>query len=821
MLSDLRLALRTLARAPGFTFVAVVSLALGIGANSAIFSVARALLLKPLPHANADRLAILWNTSPGLGITEDWFSTAQYFDIKQGSTAFDNLAIAIGGNENLTGQGDPARVGVIRVSSNLLPMLGAQAMLGRLFVPEDDVPGRAGTAVLGHGTWTRRFGADPGVIGRAITLNGKPYTVVGVLAAAFSLPREVLPTLGGAEDAEVLLPLPLGPEDATVRRGEDYNLIATLRPGVTVRQAQAEMDGITKRLRDEFPEFYPGNGGLTFAVIPLHEYVVGDVRQALVVLVAAVGIVLLVACVNVANLLLARAMGRQRELAIRAAIGATRWRLSRQLLTESLLLATLGGGVGLVLGHWSLDGIRLLGGGSVPRLHEIAIDGGVLVFTMAASLVSGLLFGLVPVWRLNHVAVHDALKDAAWGSGASAGWGRGQGLRRALVVGELALSVMLVVGAGLLVRSFIRLQQVPPGFNPSNVLTLELTMTGQKYGDVTAVLDTYRDIWTRLSALPGVSAVGGVSALPLSQKMAWGPITVEGRTPQPGEAFINVDQRVVSLDYFRAMQIPLRRGRLFGEQDISSAPRVIVIDERMAAELWPRQDPIGRRVRRGGFDASTTAPWMTVVGVVGGVKQDALDAESRAAMYLPHLQGPTRALTVVIRGPSSPEALTESVRKQIRALDPELPMYRVTSMAARLEESLAERRFAMLLLALFAALALGLAAVGIYGVMAYFVTQGTRELGIRMALGASPRAILLLVVRQGAGVAAAGLVLGLVAAFALSRSMESLLFGVSATDPLTFIAVPVVLALVAVLACYVPARRAAKIDPTVSLRSEY
>ncbi len=820
MLPDLRFAVRTLARTPGFTLVAVLSLALGIGANSGIFSVARALLLKPLPYANADRLVILWNTSPGLGITEDWFSTAQYFDIRQGNTTFDQVAIAIGGNENLTGQGDPSRVGAIRVSSNLLPMLGARPSLGRLFLPEDDVPGRAGTAVLGHGTWTRRFGADPGVIGRAITLNGQPYTVVGVLPASFSLPREVLPTLGGAEDAEVLLPLPLGPEDATVRRGEDYNLIATLKPGAGVHQAQAEMDAITRKLRDGFPEFYPANGGLTFAVVPLHEYVVGDVRHALVVLVAAVGIVLLVACVNVANLLLARAIGRQRELAVRAAIGASRWRLARQMLTESLLLATLGGALGLVLARWSLDGIRLLGEGSVPRLHEIAIDGSVLAFTVGASLLSGLLFGLAPVWRLNHVAVHDALKDAARGSGASAGWGRGQALRRALVVGELALSVMLVVGAGLLVRSFIRLQQVPPGFNPSNVLTLELTMTGQKYGDATAVLDTYRDIWTRVSALPGVSAVGGVSSLPLSQMMAWGPITVEGRTPQPGEAFINVDQRIVSTGYFRAMEIPLRRGRTFGEQDIRSAPRVVVIDQRMADQLWPNQDPIGRRVRRGGFDANSTAPWMTVVGVVGGVKQDALDAESRAAMYLPHLQFPTRALTVVVRGPSSPEALTDSVRQQIRALDPELPMYRVTSMAARLDKSLAERRFSMLLLALFAALALGLATIGIYGVMAYFVTQGTRELGIRMALGASPRAILLLVVGQGAAVAAAGLVIGLGAAFALSRFMESLLFGVGATDPLTFTAIPLALALVALLACYVPARRASRIDPTVSLRSE-
>jgi predicted permease len=701
-----------------------------------------------------------------------------------------------------------------------LTALGATAAHGRLFLPEDDVPGRAGTAVLSHGTWTRRFGGDPSIVGRAITLNGEPYTVVGVLARSFSLPREVLPTLGGAEDAEVLLPLPLGPEAATVRRGEDYNLLATLAPGVTVAEAQARMNGLTARLREGYPEFYPANGGLTFAVVPLQEYVVGDVRSALVVLIAAVGGVLLVACVNVANLLLARAIGRQRELAVRAAIGASRWRLARQMLTESVLLAGAAGALGLLLARWSLDGIRLLGAGSVPRLHEIAIDGPVLLFTAAAALGSGLLFGLAPVWRLNHVAVHDALKDAAHGSGAAGGWGRGQGLRRALVVGELALSVTLVVAAGLLVRSFVQLQRVPPGFNPANVLTLELMLTGQKYGDATAVLETYRQVWGRLMTLPGVHAAGGVTSLPLSQMMAWGPITVEGRVPQLGEAFINVDQRIAGGDYFRAMQIPLVRGRLFSEQDIRSAPRVIVIDTRMAGELWPGEDAIGKRVRRGGFDASSTAPWMTVVGVVGHVKQDALDADSRMAMYLPHLQFPARALNVVVRSAAVPEALAASVRREITAVDAELPVFRVKSMEARVSESLAERRFSMLLLALFAALALGLATIGIYGVMAYFVTQGTRELGIRMALGASPRDILLLVVGQGAVVAAAGIAIGLAAAFALGRFMQSLLFGVAATDPLTFVAVPLTLGLVALLASYLPARRAARIAPTVSLRSE-
>ena len=819
-MSDLRLALRSLVRTPGFTLVAVISLALGIGANTAIFSVAQALLLRPLPYAGADRLVILWNTSPGIGITEDWFSTAQYFDIRSSATAFESLAIAIGGNQNLTGQGDPARVGVIRVSSNLLPMLGARALHGRLFLPEDDGPGRAGTAVLNHGTWTRRFGADPSIVGGAITLDGQPYTVVGILPSGFSLPREVLPTLGGAEDAEVLLPLPLGPEDATVRRGEDYNLLARLGPGVTVADAQGQMNALTARLRAGFPEFYPANGGLAFAVIPLHDYVVGDVRQALLVLVGAVGIVLLVASVNVANLLLARALARQRELAVRTALGASRWRIARQLLAESLVLAAVGGALGLVLAQWGLDGIRVLGAGSVPRLQEIAIDRGVLAFTAFVSIATGLLFGLVPVWRAGRVPVHETLKDAARGSAAGGGWSRGHGLRRALVIAEVALAVMLVAGAGLLVRSFLRLQQVEPGFNPDRVLTAELTMTGQRYGNADAVLDAYREIWSRLSALPGVRSVGGVTALPLSQMMAWGPITVEGRVPQPGEAFINVDQRIVGAGYFETMQIPLLRGRLFGGQDIRSAPRVIVIDQRMADELWPGEDPIGRRVRRGGFDASSTAPWMTVIGVVGRIKQDALDAESRMAMYLPHRQFPTRALNLVVRGAVDPGSLAEGVRQQVRAVDAGLPLFRVRSMAARVDASLAERRFSTLLLLLFAGLALSLAAIGVYGVMAYFVAQGTRELGIRMALGASPRAILALVVGQGAVVAAAGLTLGLAGAIGFGRLIERLLFGVSATDLVTLLSIPVLIAAVALAACYIPARRAARIDPTVALRAE-
>jgi predicted permease len=821
MLADLRDAFRGFTRNPGFVVAAVLSIALGVGANTAIFSVASALLLRPLPYQDPDRLTILWSRSPGLGIAEDWFSTAQYFDIKTAGASFDEVAIAIGGNDNLTGDGDPERIGTLRVSSNLLPMLGARAAAGRLFVAADEVPGAAGAALLGHGTWMRRYGGDPLVIGKPIALNGQPYRIVGVLPASFSLRREVMPTLGGAADAEIVVPLPLGPEAPNTRNREDYNILARLKAGRSVQQARAEMDTITARLRRDYPAFYPPNGGLTFDVLPLHEQVVGNVRQSLIVLVGAVGFVLLIACANVANLLLSRALGRQKEIAVRAALGASRVRIVRQLLTESVLLGLLGGGVGLLLAFWSLKWIQVLGSQSVPRLHEIAIDGRVLLFTLALSLMSAVLFGLVPALRLGALDINENLKDGARGSGGTGAlWGRGQRTRRALVVAELAMSVMLLTAAGLLVRSFAQLQRIPPGFSADNVLTLELTMNGRKYTDVQHVLDTYRDLWARLGKLPGVTAAGAVSALPLSQMMAWGPVTVEGRTPPAGESFINADQRTVAADYFRALEIPLRRGRLFDEHDTRTNPRVVVVDEHMAQQLWPDQDPIGRRIRTGGIDASDSAPWMTVVGVVGRIKQDTLDSESRMAFYRPHTQSPGRAMNVVLRSRIAPERLTAAVRKEIREVDPDLPIYGVRTMTGRVDESLARRRFSMLLLTIFATLASGLAAIGIYGVVAYFVNQGTRELGIRMALGATPRGIRVLVVRHGVAVAVAGVALGLAGALAVGRFMRSLLFGINANDPVTFGSIAILLGMVAIVASYLPARRAARIDPMLALRHD-
>lgn len=820
LVRDLRYALRSLATSPGLTAVAMLSLAIGIGANTAIFSIVSALLLRPLPYQDADRLVILWNTSPGLGITQDWFSTAQYFDIKNGHHGLEQVAIAFGDNYNLTGQGEPVRVCVVRMSSTLLPMLGLKAAQGRIFTPDEDVSGHPATAILSHGMWARHFGSDPHVIGRSITINGQPYEVVGIMPQSFALPHEVLPTLYGAEQAEVLLPFPLTANAAEVRGHEDYNIIGKLKPGVPLEQARAEMATITVRLRHDFPEVYPPNGGLTFAMVPLHEQVVGNVRRTLFILLGAVGFVLLIACANVANLLLSRAVKRQREIAVRTAVGASAGRIMRQLLTESVLLAVCGGVLGVLLALASLHWIQVLGPKSVPRLGEIGIRADALGVTLLVSVCSGILFGLAPAFRVARLDLLAVLKDASRAaSGAGAAWGRGNNLRQLLVISELALSVMLLIAAGLLVRSFAQLQKVSPGFNAANVLTLELTMSGDQYKDPQRVRTVYRELWERLEHLPGVSAAGGVTSLPLSEMFAWGPITVEGRILPPGEKFINADERVVGWHYFEAMQIPLLRGRLFNDQDTPANPQVVLVDENMAKQLWPGQDPLGKRISFG--DLTQKPVWATVVGIVGSVKQYTLDSDSRIALYLPQTQHAGRAMNVVLRSDGTdPAALTSAVKRELHNLDRDLPMYGVRTMQQRIEESLARRRFSTMMLGLFAALALVLATIGIYGVMSYLVSQGTREIGIRMALGATQRGILGLVVRQGMGLALAGVGIGLLGALAIMRLMTSLLFGVRATDPLTFLVIALLLSAVALAASYVPAHRAARVDPMISLRCE-
>jgi len=816
---DLWFAWRAFRKNPGFGIAAILSIAIGMGINVAIFSVINGLLLKPLPYQDPERLVILWNRSPGLNITEDWFSTAQYFDIKNGHSGFEQVAIAIGGNENLTGEGKPERVGTIHVSSNLLTMIGAHAALGRLFLPEEDSLGHPATALLSYGTWARRYGSDSRVLGKTIVLDGKPYEIVGVLPQSFSLPREVLPTLGGAEQSEVLVPLALGPEAVSNRDHEDYNILGKLKRGVSIEQARAEMDTITARLRHDHPDLYPPNGGLTFGIVPLLEQVVGDTRRPLLVLFGAAGFVLLIACANVANLLLSRAVARQQEITLRSVLGAGRSRIVRQLLTESVALAVCGGAVGAALAALAMAVIRWLRPANVPRVQDIHIDWHVLLFAFLLALLSGLLFGLAPALRVSRVDLNATLKSSGRSaSEAGALWGRGRSMRKLLIVSEVALSLVLLVGAGLLLRSFASLQTVSPGFNADHVLTLGITTTGPRYKDRKQVLETYHRLWEQLNHLPGVIASGGITSLPLSQMFAWGPITVEGKVLPPGENFINADERMVGGRYFEAMQIPLVSGRLFTEQDIATSPKVVVIDDYMAGQLWPHEDPLGKRIKLGSL--TSDEPLVTVVGVVGRVKQYTLDTDSRIALYLPQTQYPVREMNVVVRSSADPAVESASVIQIVHELDPDLPVYSVRTMRARVAESLARRRFSMTLLVIFAAISLVLAALGTYAVMAYLVSQGTPEIGIRVALGATRFDILQMIVKRGMQITLTGVGIGLVGAFLLTGLIRSLLFGILPTDPATYVVVSLFLITVSFLATYVPARRAAQVDPVTSLRNE-
>jgi predicted permease len=814
---DLRYALRAFGKSPGFVAAAILSLAIGIGATTAIFSITSALLLRPLPYKDADRLVILWNSSPGLGVPRDWFSTAQYLDIKNNHHGFEQVALAIGGNYNITGDGEPERVGVIRVSSNLLPMFGARPIQGRLFNPDDDRYGGPNVAILGYGIWARRYGLDPHMVGRHIIINTHQYEIIGVLPKSFSLPREVLPTLDSAEQSDLLLPMPQVPTFATDRNYEDYNIVGKLKPGVTLEEARAEMNTITARLRQDHPDVYPANGGLTFIILPLLEQVVGNVRHTLWLLLAAVGCVLLIACVNVANLLLSRALGRQKEIAIRTAMGASAGRVIRQLLTESVLLAVCGGVLGVLFAFMSIHWTHVLGPRSVPRLDEIGIRGDALLFTLLISIASGILFGLAPALRVLRVDMLSTLKDSDRGSaGANAMWGRGNNLRRILVIAELSISVVVLITAGLLLRSFILLQRVNPGFNPANVLTVELALSGDKYKDQKVNHATCNQFLDNLERLPGVTSAGAVSSLPLSGMLSWGPILVDGRVLPRGERFVNADERIVSGHYFETMQIPLLKGRYFNEGDTTDKPPVIIVDEFMANQLWPNQDPLGKRISFA--DLKAPPVWATVVGVVGRIKQETLDSDSRIAFYIAHSQYISRLFNLVVRTTTDPASLTSAVNHELHEVDHDLPLYNVVTMDQRVADSVARRRFTAVLLALFAAFALALATIGVYGVMAYLVNQGTREIGIRMALGATQPTVLRLVVKQGLMLAFTGVAIGLVAAFAFGRLVSGLLYGVKSTDPLTFILVAVLLSIVALIASYIPARRAARIDPMICLR---
>jgi len=814
--NDLRHGVRMLGKSPAFAVVAILSLAIGIGANSAIFSVANTLILRPLPYRNADRIAIVWQRSPGLNVPRDWLSIGQYVDIKTGSTAFEQVAAAIGASFNVTGDGKPERVDGMRVSSSFFSLFGARPAMGRVFSAEDDVPGKAPSVILTHGYWQRRFGGDRGVVGKTLLLNGTSVTIAGVMGREFSFDKEVMPAVNGIQRVDLLLPLPLPPSAQGVRDREDYNVFAKLRPGAGLGRAQTELDALAQRMKQQFPANYPANGGLTLSAVPLIDQVVGDVRLALYVLLGAVAMLLLIACGNVGGLLLSRATARERELAIRAAIGAERARLLRQLLTEQLVLAVAGGVAGLAVAFVAVRALRSFGT-NIPRAADLGVDGRVLAFTCAISVAATILFGLFPAWRGSDADPQHVLNESARTfSGASR---RHAELRRYVIAAQLALSLVLVIGATLLARSYARITGANPGFDPRHVLSFRLSLPGSRYNKPELVAGFFDQLNRRLSALPGVEHVGANYQLPLSSvALAWEPISVDGYVPKaPGGDLIISSSAYVSADYFRAMGIPLITGRFFVSTDNKSAPEVVIVDDKLAARFWPHESAIGKRIRQG-----NDGPWRTVVGVVADTREYEVDAEPPITAFFPVEQFTIGSRFVVVRTASSVDAasLMSAVSRELRAIDPDLPAYDVATMEQRLHDSLARRRLAMSLLVTFATCAFALAIVGVYGLLAYWVGQRTRDIGIRIALGAGAPRIVTMIAREFAGVVAAGLVAGAVAAILLTSVMSSMLFGVSATDPATFIAVPAVLAVVTMLATYMPIRRATRVDPLAAIRTE-
>lgn len=810
LLQDFRYALRMVRNDIAFTIVVVFSLALGIGANSAIFSVVDALLLRPLPYPQPDRLAAIWLHSPGIGIFRDWPSPGQYVDLQNENHSFSEMAIAQLRGYTLTGRDQPELLGGITASSTLLRMLGAKPLLGRLLLPEEDRPGKPPVVILSYGLWRRLFSSDPHIVGRSITLSGKPYAVVGVLGSDFFLNPEVMPAEGPMDKIDVFLPLPLGPDAAQRRGDENYNIVVRLKPGVSIVQAQADVDVIASQIREK--DKRDRTFGMT--VIGLQDQVVGDVRRALLVLLGSVALVLLIACANVANLLLTRAAGREKEMAIRTALGAGGWRVVSQLLSESVLLALMGGAAGLLIAKWALYMVHSVNPGNIPRLDAIHINGAVFAFTFAVSLVTGVLFGLAPAWRALAIDLNTSLKSGGRTGQTSGGMGLGRNqLRGLLVVAELTLSLMLLVGAGLLVRSFARLQHVPPGFSTDHIISMQVVATGPTYRQDRAVVQFDQQVEDRIAHLPGVQSVGETSVLPLTGAVGWGGINVEGYMPRPGQE-LQVDLRTASTDYFRTMGIPLVQGRFFSEYDRADSQRVAIIDEKFARRFWPKGDAVGKHLW---FDPKKP---ITIAGVVGVVKQYGLDSEGKIAVYFPEQQNADNGLYLVAHTSSDPAAVAGAIMRQVHAVDPSVVVYNIRTMQERFYDSMARQRFATVMLGAFAVFALLLAAVGVYGVISYLVSQGTRDIGVRMALGAQPANILRLVTRQGMELAGIGIAGGLIGALVLTRVMAGLLFGVSTTDAVTFSAVAVILAAVAFVATLIPARRAIGVDPNVALRDE-
>ena len=817
--NDLRYGARMLLKNPGITFVVILALALGIGANTAIFSVVNAVLLRPLPYAEADRLVFLNERSPNLD--EGSISYPNFSDWRAQNHVFENIGVYNRESYNLTGSGEPERIITGQVSADLFSALRVHAALGRVFTNEEDKPGGTPVVVLSYGLWQRRFGGQPSILNQPLTLNGKSYTAIGVMPQDYQFPSRV----------EMWVPAgQLSGQAVWQQRGNHPALygVARLKPRVTLAQAETDMNNIAANLEKQYPDT---NAGARVRVRPLLEVFVSDIQRALWVLFAAVGFVLLIACVNIANLLLARASARQKEMAIRAAMGAGRWRIARQLLTESVLLSLVGGTLALLLARWGIDLILYISPDAIPRAREIGLDWRVLAFTVGLAFVTGILFGLVPALQAGVVDVHETLKETGRGT-SGRHW-----LRSSLVVVEVAATLVLLIGAGLMIRSFYRLQQVNPGFSYERLASFSISLPQTKYPDGDQQAAFFNRLLENIRALPGVKATAAATGLPLGNNGWQTGFLIDGRPIPARDQIPLMEACTVTPDYFRAMNIPLKHGRYFNEHDDRSflagrdlsklnedermmvGVNSVIIDEEFARRHWPNEDAVGKRIKIGGRDPK--GPVLTVVGVVGRVKMEGLGQDSnRVQGYFPFAQLPASGMTVIINASADPNQLIASVRQQLKSIDADQPIYNIRTMGEIRAESVAPERLNLTLLSIFAGIALVLAIVGIYGVMSYSVTQRTHEIGIRMAIGAQPRDVFRMVIGQGMVLALIGVAFGLIGAFGLTRLMTTMLFGVAPTDPATFAVIAVLLTGVSLIACYIPGRKATKVDPLVALRYE-
>ncbi len=803
LLQDLRYGARMLLKKPGFTLIAVATLSLGIGANSAVFSTLNAILLKPLPFDDHGRIVAVWETAQGAERIEAAF--ANYLDWREQQSSFERFGIYAGWNVNLTGVELPEQLRGFRASASLLDVVGVKPALGRGFLPDEEQPGQDQVAILSHGLWQRRFAGDPQIIGKTITLNGLAHAVVGVMSEGVNFPR------GG----EVMAPLAITPELANDRDNRRYLTMARLKPGVTVEQARQDLDAIAKRLERQYPNH---NTGRSVSVVPILTDTVRLYKAASLLSAGAVLLVLLIACANVANLLLARATERTKEMAVRVAVGASRWRITRQLLTESVILAFAGGALGLLVALWGVEALKATlpddAAVVVPGYEQIGINPRVLAFTTVVSLLTGILFGLAPAWQASKPDLNIALKEG--GGKATAGVGR-QRLRSSLVIIEIVLSLMLLVCAGLIIKSFLTLLKTDPGFNPTGVLTMNLTLPAAKYRDETRRRIFYQELTRRVAALPGVESAALINYLPLGQRDSWNPLLVEGvPDPSPGQEFVG-RYRVCTPDYFKAMGIGVIKGRGFSDADAPDSSRVIIVNETLAKKFWPDGDALGKHLRIAG--PLGEYPWMEVVGVVADVKHD-LDKAVTPDYYLPHAQDPWATMALVVRTRTEPLALASSVRGEVRAVDKDQPVSGITTMTQVRDRSITHYRINGGVLTVLAVIGLILAVTGIYGVMSVAVSQRTHEIGIRLALGAQTGDVLKLVIGYGLRLTLIGIAIGLLAAFGLTRSIGSVFSGVLAPDWLTFSVISLLLAAAALVACWIPARRATKVDPMIALRTE-